>query len=51
MGSGPVVTASRLVALRDPADMLIVATAQHNGAGLVTSDDRIEKTKLVGIVG
>ncbi len=46
-----IVTASRLVALRDPADMLIVATAQHHGARLVTSDDRIRETKLVGIVG
>jgi len=46
-----VVTASRLVTLRDPADMLIVATAQHHGARLVTSDERIEATQLVDVVG
>ena len=43
-------TAARLSALRDPADMLIVATAQHHGAALVTSDARIAATDLVTIV-
>lgn len=45
-----VVTASRLTALRDPADMLIVASAQHHGARLVTSDTRIHDTELVPVV-
>ena len=45
-----IVTASRLVALRDPADMLIVATAQHHGARLVTSDARIHEVELVPVV-
>jgi PIN domain nuclease of toxin-antitoxin system len=45
-----VVTAARLVSLRDPADMLIVATAQHQGARLVTSDARIEESGLVATV-
>lgn len=45
-----VVTAARLTALRDPADMLIVATAQHQGARLVSSDGRINETKLVAVV-
>jgi PIN domain nuclease of toxin-antitoxin system len=44
-------TAARLVALRDPADMLIVATAQHHGARLVTSDTRIEDSGTVQVVG
>jgi PIN domain nuclease of toxin-antitoxin system len=45
-----VVTASRLTGLRDPADMLIVASAQHHGARLVTSDTRIHETELVPFV-
>jgi len=45
-----IVTAARLTALRDPADMLIVATAQHGGARLVTSDARIAETDLIPIV-
>ena len=45
-----VLTASRLTALRDPADMLIVATAQHHGARLVTSDARIQEGELVPFV-
>jgi PIN domain nuclease of toxin-antitoxin system len=44
-------TAARLTILCDPADMLIVATAQHHGARLVTSDTRIEESKLVAVVG
>jgi PIN domain nuclease of toxin-antitoxin system len=43
-------TAARLTALRDPADMLIVATAQHQRARLVTSDGRIEEANLVSVV-
>lgn len=43
-------TAARLTVLHDPADMLIVATAQHHGARLVTSDARIDETKLVAVV-
>ena len=46
-----ITTASRLSALRDPADMLIVATAQHRGAALLTSDTRIAAAELVTIVG
>ncbi|MFN8625211.1 MAG: type II toxin-antitoxin system VapC family toxin [Candidatus Binatia bacterium] len=45
-----IVTAARLTALRDLADMLIVATAQHRGARLVTSDTRIEETDLIPVV-
>jgi PIN domain nuclease of toxin-antitoxin system len=45
-----IATAARLVALKDPADMLIVATAQHHGARLVTSDRRIDESGLVGVV-
>ena len=45
-----VVTASRLTVLNDPADMLIVASAQHHGARLVTSDARIHDTELVPVV-
>jgi len=45
-----VTTAARLTALRDPADMLIVATAQHQRARLVTSDVRIEEANLVSVV-
>ena len=46
-----VVTAARLTELHDPADRLIVATAQHHGARLVTSDARIAATRAVSIVG
>ena len=46
-----ITTASRLTALRDPADMLIVATAQHHRAKLVTSDARIDDAEnLVAVV-
>ncbi len=44
------VTAARLTTLRDPADMLIVATAQQHGANLVTSDTRIEAANLVAVI-
>lgn len=44
-------TAARFTGLRDPADMLIVATAQQFGARLVTSDTRIESANLVAVVG
>lgn len=43
--------AARLAALRDPADMLIVATALHYGAPLVTSDARIGDSALVQVIG
>jgi PIN domain nuclease of toxin-antitoxin system len=46
-----IATASRLAVLRDPADMLIVATAQQHGARLVTSDSRIEESGAVQVVG
>jgi PIN domain nuclease of toxin-antitoxin system len=45
-----VVSASRLTDLRDPADMLIVATVQHHGARLVTSDAQIEEAALIPVV-
>jgi len=45
-----IVSAARLMALRDPADMLIVATAQQHGARLVTGDTRIEDAALVPVV-
>ena len=45
-----IITAARLTMLRDPADMLIVATAQHHGARLVTSDTRIDEANLVAVV-
>ena len=35
----------------DPADMLIVATALHYGAPLVTNDHRIEASRLVQVIG
>ena len=48
----PIVSsAARLTMLRDPADMLIVASAQHHGARLVTSDDRIIDAAVVPTVG
>lgn len=43
--------AARLTSLRDPADMLIVATALHYGAPLLTSDARIEESGLVQVIG
>ena len=43
--------AARLTALRDPADMLIVATALQHGARLITNDRRIEDSGLVQVVG
>jgi PIN domain nuclease of toxin-antitoxin system len=43
--------AARLTGLRDPADMLIVATALHHGAPLVTNDGRIEDSGLVQVIG
>lgn len=47
----PIITsAARMTTLRDPADMLIVATAQQHGARLVTGDARIEDTALVPVV-
>lgn len=43
--------AARLTRLRDPADMLIVATALHHGAPLLTSDARINDSDLVQVIG
>lgn len=43
--------AARLSGLRDPADMLIVATALHFGAPLLSSDGRIEAARLVEVIG
>jgi PIN domain nuclease of toxin-antitoxin system len=45
-----VTTAARLRGLRDPADMIIVATAQHQRVRLVTNDTRIAETRLVAVV-
>lgn len=45
-----IATAARLTVLRDPADMLIVATAQQHGAMLVTSDPRIGESRAVEVV-
>ena len=45
-----VTTAARLMALRDPADMIIVATAQHHRVPLVTNDARIAEARLVTVV-
>jgi PIN domain nuclease of toxin-antitoxin system len=42
--------AAALVSLRDPADRAIVATARLHGLRLVTSDQRIIKSKLVPVV-
>ncbi len=50
--TAPVIaTAAQLTNLRDPADMLIVATARHHGAALVTSDVRIGESGTVQVVG
>ena len=43
--------AARLTGLRDPADMLIVATALHHGAPLVTNDERIGDSGVVRAIG
>jgi PIN domain nuclease of toxin-antitoxin system len=43
--------AARLTSLRDPADMLVVATALHYGAPLLSSDARIEEAGLVQVIG
>jgi len=43
--------AARLTGLRDPADMLIVATALHHGAPLLTNDERIHDAGLVQVIG
>ena len=43
--------AARLTGLRDPADMLIVATALHHGAPLLTNDGRIGDSGLVQVIG
>jgi PIN domain nuclease of toxin-antitoxin system len=43
--------AARLTALREPADMLIVATALQHGAPLITNDRRIEDSGLVQVIG
>lgn len=45
-----IVAASRLTVLRDPANVLIVATAQQHGARIVTSDARIQEANLVPCV-
>lgn len=45
-----ITTAARFTGLRDPADMMIVATAQHHGAKLVTSDARIVAANLVTVI-
>lgn len=45
-----IASAARLTVLRDPADMLIVATAQHHGAPLVTSDGRLEESGTVQVI-
>jgi PIN domain nuclease of toxin-antitoxin system len=43
--------AARLIGLRDPADMLIVATALQYGAPLLTNDERIGNAGLVAVIG
>ena len=45
-----ITTAARFARLRDPADRLIVATAQHHGVRLITNDARIEAANLVTVV-
>jgi PIN domain nuclease of toxin-antitoxin system len=42
--------AARLAELPDPADMLIVATALHHGAPLLTNDSRIADSGLVQVI-
>jgi len=42
--------AARLTTLRDPADMLIVATALHYGAPLLTNDRRIGDSGSVHVI-
>lgn len=41
---------SKLLSLRDPADMTIVATARVNGLRLVTSDARIIASHFVSVI-
>ena len=43
--------AARVTGLRDPADLLIVATALHYGAPLLTNDGRIDDSGLVEVIG
>jgi PIN domain nuclease of toxin-antitoxin system len=43
--------AARLTGLRDPADMLIVATALQYGAPLLTNDGRIGDAGLIEVIG
>jgi PIN domain nuclease of toxin-antitoxin system len=43
--------AARLTVLRDPADMLIVATALQHGARVITNDARIADSGLVQVIG
>lgn len=45
-----VTTAARLVGLKDPADMIIVATAQEQRVRLLTNDTRISGANLVPVV-
>jgi PIN domain nuclease of toxin-antitoxin system len=45
-----VVGAARLTGLRDPADMLIVATALQHGVPLLTSDGRIADSRIVQVI-
>jgi PIN domain nuclease of toxin-antitoxin system len=45
-----IAAAARLTGLRDPADMLIVSTALHHGAPLVTGDARIGDSGLVQVI-
>ena len=42
--------AARLTGLRDPADMLIVATAVHYGAAIVTNDRRIVDADVIRVI-
>ena len=42
--------AARLSGLRDPADMLIVATALHHGAPVITNDERITASGIVQVI-
>jgi PIN domain nuclease of toxin-antitoxin system len=46
-----IAAAARLSGLRDPADMLIVATALQYGAPLLTNDRRIDDSGLVQVIG
>jgi PIN domain nuclease of toxin-antitoxin system len=44
------IAAEALAMHPDPADRLIVATAQHHGLPLVTKDDLIRSTELVATI-